>query len=109
MNQKKLFSNLTAGFFIGILATLFAISDANLVFNGPLSPYLPVGIGVFIIGNIVVMLALTYASSYSGSIGSAQETPTVIMAIIAAGIFETMHGSVSEEGVLITVLVAIGD
>lgn len=82
-------NSLLAGLLIAILEVPVVISFAALVFGGKLAPFLPEVIGFIIIGDVILIAVLTALSSYSGTIGMAQDTPAAVLgagavAVVAA-------------------------
>ena len=82
----RLFPNLTAGILVGIEEIIFAISIGTLVFSGELLPYLPQGIGIALLTAAVLMISISLLSSIRSVIGSLQDSPSVIIAIIVASL-----------------------
>jgi SulP family sulfate permease len=97
---------LTAGVLIGINEVIFAISVSSLIFSGKLAPYLSQGIGIALVTVIVTMISISLLSSITGVIGSLQDSPSVILAIIAAALVGSSSGLVSSQQ-LHTLLVII--
>ena len=80
----KILPTLMAGILVGIEEIIFAISIGTLVFSGELLPYLPHGIGIALITAAVTMISISLLSSLKGVIGSLQDSPSVIIALLAA-------------------------
>lgn len=76
----------TSAWVIFTLEVILVVSFAALVFNGPLSGYLSLGLTYFLAGNALLTLLVGLFSSYSGSIAVPQDTPAVIMALAVAGL-----------------------
>lgn len=96
---------LTASIIIGVSEAIFATSVSSLIFSGKLAPYLAQGIGIALITAAVTMISVSLFSSIPGVIGSLQDSPSVILALIAAALVQTA-GPVSKNE-LKTLLVII--
>lgn len=105
-SSERLLPGLTSGVLMGIVEIIVALSLGSLVFSGSLAVYLPYGIGMALVTAAVMMIATSLTSLVPGVIGSAQDTSTVILAVIAAGLVGTLS-SAGAETILTTILVAI--
>lgn len=101
-----LLPSLSSGAIMGITEAIFAISLASLIFSGKLTPYISRGIGIALFTAPVIMIVTSLGSRVTGVIGSTQDTSSVMLAVIAAGVVSTLSGS-DLETQLMTVLVAI--
>jgi len=104
--SDRLLPGLTSGVLMGFTEVMFALSLGSLIFSGALALYLPYGIGIALVTAALMMIGTSLTSSVPGVIGSTQDSPSVILAVIAAGLV----GTLSAAGVadkLTTVLVAI--
>jgi SulP family sulfate permease len=104
---RRLLSSLTAGLVIGVLTTVFTISLATLIFAGNLYSFVPNGVGLALLGAMIAGTVITLLSSYSGTIAAPQEAPAAILALVAAGIVNTMPAESTLEATFITVVAAI--
>lgn len=102
----RLLPNLMAGVLVGIEEIIFAISIGSLVFSGDLLPYLPYGIGIALVTAAVLMISISLLSSLKGVIGSLQDSPSVIIAVIVASLVAGLTAT-SAEVKLATVVVVI--
>lgn len=102
----RFFPNLISGLIFGTNELIYVLSFASLVFSGELKSYLPYGIGMALVTTITVMAVVSLTSRISGVIGSIQDTPSVILGVIAAGLARTIPAAREEER-LITILTAI--
>jgi SulP family sulfate permease len=97
---------LTASVLIGISEAIFAISISSLIFSGTLAPNLAQGIGIALVTAMITMISISLFSSIPGVIGSLQDSPSVILALIAAALVR-FSSSPAVEKELNTVLVII--
>jgi SulP family sulfate permease len=102
----RIIPGVSAGLVIGVVDVIYAISLAALIFAGDTSPYIANGIGLILLGGIPALLITNLFGSYKGSITSGQDAPTAILAIIAAGIMQSMSSSSPYEK-FVTVVAAI--
>jgi SulP family sulfate permease len=101
-----LLPNLSSGVIMGVTEVIFAISLGSLIFSGELTAFISRGIGIALFTAAVMMVVTSLGSKVPGVIGSTQDTSSVILAVIAAGLVGTLSGSDAETR-LMTVLVAI--
>lgn len=101
-----LLPSLSSGVIMGVTEVIFAISLGSLIFSGELTPFISRGIGIALFTAAVMMVLTSLGSRVSGVIGSTQDTSSVMLAVIAAGVVGTLSGSDLNTR-LITVLVAI--
>jgi sulfate permease, SulP family len=83
--QKLLFS-LVSGSVIGVMIIMIVISFTTMVFPGEISAYLSTGIGIALVSATTLSVVIPLASSFPDSIGSPQDSPAAIMAVIASSL-----------------------
>jgi SulP family sulfate permease len=103
---ERFLPGLIAGVLIGISDIIFAISMGSLIFSGELTRYLSYGIGVALVTSSIVMIGTSLMSSVPGVICSTQDSSSVILAVIVAGLVTTLSASRVEDK-LATVLTVI--
>ncbi|HEX6255668.1 MAG TPA: SulP family inorganic anion transporter [Euzebyales bacterium] len=101
-------SALSAGTIVAVSTVLMEISFAALVFAGPLEPFIAAGIGYFLFATVVVSLTVALTSALPNSIGVAQDTPAVILAVGTAAIAAILVQEGDAESALPTVVATIG-
>ena len=94
------------GVLMGFTEVFVALSLGALIFSGPLEPYLPQGIGMALFTASAVMILTALLSSLPGLIASVQDSSSVLLAVIAAGLAGALRFSQPQD-LLATVLVAI--
>lgn len=94
-----------SGLVVGVVQTLFAISFAVLVFSGPLAAHVDTGIGTALFGAAVVAVVAVAASSLRGAVGTVQDAPAAVLAVVAGGVAAAVGGS--DPALLGSVLTAI--
>jgi len=106
LQPERLWPGLTSGVLMGITEVMFALSLGSLIFSGDMARYLPYGIGAALFTSAAMMICISLLSSVPGVISSIQDSPSVILAIIAASLVGTLSatGAVSK---LTTVLMAL--
>jgi len=104
--SERLLPGLTSGALIGVSEVMFALSLGSLIFSGELAPYLPYGIGIALVTAAVMMIVTSLTSSVPGVMGSTQDSSSVILAVIAAGLVSTLSAAGAHDK-LVTVLAAI--
>jgi len=103
--SERLLPGLSSGVLMGIKEIIFALSVGSLVFSGELAPYLSYGIGMALLTQAIMLIGISLSSSAPGVIGGLQDSPSVILAMIATVLIGTL--STAGEDRLVTVLVAI--
>ena len=103
---SQIIPGLSAGLVIGTVDVIYAISLAALIFAGDISPYVANGIGLILLGWLPPLLLINLFSSHKGNFTSGQDAPAAILAVMAAGIMQSMSSSSSQEK-FITVVAAI--
>lgn len=87
-----LLPSITAGLIASIITISLEISLAALIFSGDLSQFLAGGIGLMLFGAFVMGIAISLTTSLPGIVGLPQDTPAVIMGLVAASISVSMRG-----------------
>lgn len=105
---RQVAAALTAGLICGLLAVIFAISHAALLFSGDLSHHITIGIGLCLFSTIVLAAVVACGSSYPGMLALSQEVTIVTLAVIAASMHSAMDGIRNEQEIILTIVVAIG-
>lgn len=101
-------STLAAGLICGLIAAMFSISIAALLFSTILSTQITIAIGICLVGTIVLNVVIALTSSYSGMVSSTQEVTVIPIAVIATSIHAVMFATHSEAEILATVIVMVG-
>ncbi len=104
---SQIVPGLSAGLVVGVINVIFAISLSALVFAGDNSPYIANGIGFILLGGIPPLLLLSLFSSYKGSMAIPQDAPAAILAVMAAGVMQSMVASPPQEKYITVVAVII--
>jgi SulP family sulfate permease len=84
----------------------FEIPLASLIFANELAQFLPQGIALFLLGSAVITITTSALSRLPTIVSYPQDTPSVILAIIAADIAAKM-GGMPPQAIYSTLLVAI--
>lgn len=105
LHLERLIPALSAGLVIGLLEVVLATSFAALIFSGPLVDRLPAGIGLDLFAGAVIMLLIALLGTQPGVVGSIQDSPAVILALVAASIAARVPPG---EARFLTVVAAIG-
>lgn len=89
--------SLLAGVTIYILEAIIVVSFAALIFSGALAVYLPQALGLVLVGNAIVCGGIVLLSSYSGTIGVAQDTSAALMGLAAAAVVAALPALAAAE------------
>ncbi len=93
---NRLLPNLMAGAIIGITVIIIQVSFAAMIFTGPLSGYLVIGIGLSLFSGALIAIIYALTSSYVGTVGCSQDNPAVIISLIAIAISNNFSGSTEQ-------------
>ena len=100
--------SLIAGTISGIIFVVSAMALAALIFTGPLSSYLPQGIGILLIGSIIFALFSALTATYPLILSAPQDIPIAILALMAVSIGAGINGQMVAEEAFQFIFVAIG-
>lgn len=106
IQPKNLLPGLMMGTMTGMLEVIYALSIASLIFSGDLAVYLPYGFGISLVSSVVLLIGTALISRIPGVFSSSQDSPTVMLAVVAAGLVGSLALHPGPEK-LVTVLVAI--
>lgn len=107
ISLQAILPSLTAGFIIGLIEIILAVSFAALIFSGELAPYVVNGIGLGLIGATVGGIVIALHSSIRGVVGGNQDAPAAILAISSAAIVSGMSGGATLQEKFSTVVITI--
>ncbi|KAA3632763.1 MAG: STAS domain-containing protein [Proteobacteria bacterium] len=91
-----LLPNLTAAVLLAVVKLTTAISLGALVFSGSLAPYLPTGIGLFLVGTAVGGILTAAGSGFKAVIAGPRSGQAPILAVMASAVAVTMAGQPGE-------------
>ena len=103
---SQIFPAISAGLVTGLVNVILCISLAALIFRGDIAPFTANAIGFILLGCTASVLITGFFSSYKGSISTSQDTPAAILAVMAAGIMESM-GSSSPHDKFVSIVAAV--
>lgn len=104
LQTAQLLPSLVAGTVIGVLAVVYSISYAALIFAGDLSQFVANGIGLTLFGTFILGLVTTLRASVAGLIPSVQDAPAAILGVVAAALAGSMPATASAEELFATVV-----
>lgn len=86
LRPRRALPNITAGLIGGLLALIWSLSWATLIFSGPLAPHLSQGLALGLIGAVALNIAAACGSSFPSAVAGPQSSMAVIVAVMAASI-----------------------
>jgi SulP family sulfate permease len=98
---------LLSGLLIYLLEIIFVISFAALVFSGHQASQLPQALGFILAGNALLVGVISLFSSYPGSVGVAQDTPGVVLGVVAASTAASLVGESAVHQFATTVMLIV--
>ena len=112
MPNKSPFSDilpsLIAGSVNGIICIISAMALSALVFIGPLTHYLPQGIGILLLGSLIFVLFSEITASFPTAISLPQDIPIAILALMAATLMSNPVHHMNKEEIFQFIFVTIG-
>ncbi len=108
MQPGRLIQSIVAGLITGVLAVLFAITFAGLLFSGELSAFLPQYIGIMLVGTTLVGVVLVAMSSYPAIVNSPQDFAPVILAGFVLLVQRQMAMTAPLEAIFLTAVIGAG-
>ena len=94
------------GAILGVLQITFSLAYAAIVFTGPLDVFLANGFGLVLAGSAVSLLVLALFSGFPGSIGSAQDVPSILLVVMVSSI-ASLHVATSNPDITFQTIVAL--
>src|SRR5574341_874523 len=104
LRPDRLVPGLTAGLLMGLVEVILAMSLGSLIFSGDLAAYRADGIGLALMAGGLILLMVALAGGVPAAIGSVQDSPSVLLSVMAAALAASLAGS---ERLLPTLLAAI--
>lgn len=99
-------TNIGAGLVCGLMVLVMSIGNANLLFGGPLRPYVSIAIGICVFGAVALTLVNAWTSSLGRAVASPQSTSIVALAVTIQGAAAEMAGA-PPAAILATVLAGV--
>lgn len=107
LHPGRLVPALSAGVVTGILAVIVTISTGALIFNGSLAIFVPLGLGLFFLGNIITMTVVALVSAHPSIQFNVQDPPMAILATAIAAALSTLPVTVTLEAKYATVVMMV--
>lgn len=114
--SEKIVANVLAGLVVGLVALIFNISYAALVFSGPLAPYLPFGITAALISLVASAIVVSLLSSLPILCAGPDSLTAAVVALmmgniattlVAAGLTQALFPTILMTFVLITMATGV--
>jgi len=106
LSPSILFRSLSAAAVLAVLNVATAVSIGTLVFSGPLSSFISLGIGLFLVATAVTGFLIPATSGYKALVAGPRAGQSPIFAAMAATIALTMQGQPTE-AIAVTVVATI--
>lgn len=97
--------NLTAGLLSGLLALVYSLTCAALIFHSNLVAFLPYGIYFALISGIISNIIFAYRSSFALAIQTPSPIPSVILAAAITSVFQ-LHQTYGLLNITLTIVYA---
>jgi len=104
---RSIGTSIFTAFFIYILEIIFVLAFTTLIYSGELSSQIPRAMGFILFGDALLCAVISLFSSYAGFIGIEQDTPGVMLSVIAVGIITTLSGKPNIQFATVTLMVVI--
>lgn len=106
LQASTFFTSVLAGIICFLPVLSIQISLASLIFSNNLAQFLPQGISLLFLGTVIITILIAFFSSVPFIISFPQDSPGIILAIIAADMILAMQGA-PPESIYYTVLALI--
>jgi SulP family sulfate permease len=106
LQPSVLFPSLAVGVVIGIQSAILMLALSVMIFGGELNQFITIGITVLFVGTISQSVVVALGSSLPGMMTMVQDSPAVILALVA-GFIVTAIPTASPETKFYTVLAAM--
>jgi sulfate permease, SulP family len=107
LGSRQIALSLTAGAVAGLLDLAVLVSLAVLIFSGQLAGFVSNGIGLLLVGTCLLNIVLALLSSHPAMVGTVQDAPAVVVALIAASIAAAVPAGTGRDALYATVVAAI--
>ncbi len=107
LGSRQIALSLTAGAVAGLLDLAVLVSLAALIFSGQLAGFVSNGIGLLLVGTCLLNIVLALLSSHPAMVGTVQDAPAVVVALIAASIAAAVPAGTGRDALYATVVAAI--
>src|SRR6266498_1150189 len=107
LGSRQIALSLTAGAVAGLLDLAVLVSLAALIFSGQLAGFVSNGIGLLLVGTCLLNIVLALLSSHPAMVGTVQDAPAVVVALIAASIAVAVPAGTGRDALYATVVAAI--
>src|SRR5215213_6798932 len=107
LGSRQIALSLTAGAVAGLLNVAVLVSLAALIFSGRLAGFVANGIGLLLVGTCLMNIVLALLSSRPAMVGTVQDAPAVVVALIAANIAANLPTGSAGATTYATVVAAI--
>ena len=105
--RQQIVTGLSSGVVIGVTEVIFAISLAALIYASVPAAYVANGIGLILLGGIPPLILMSLFSSYRGSLSMPQDAPAAILAVMAAGMMQSLASATLREKFITVVAVVV--
>lgn len=102
-----LLTNCSAGLVAGLVTLTYSISYAALIFSGALSPYLPLGVSMSLVGAVILGIVVACRSSLPFVVAGPDGNAAALLALMATTIAQELQTQDRGDQVAVTVWCAI--
>ena len=107
IQDGRILSSIVTALILGTLEITFVLAFTALIFPPELSAFFTQGMAILLFGTVICFLILALFSCYPGTIGSAQDIPASISAVMAVSIVAAMGNQYNSFEVFSTVIAAM--
>ena len=104
---ERVLASVTAGAVIGVLEVVVATSFSTLIFGGSLGERLGDGVGLYLAAAAVILSVIAWTAGGRGVVGSTQEGPAAILAVVATSVVAGLATDTSDTAFLTVVAVVL--
>jgi SulP family sulfate permease len=107
ITSSRLITDILAGLLVGLVALIYSVSYATLIFSGPLIAYLAVGVRLVLISAAVAAFVAALTSSFRIAISGPDSNASVFTALIVGNVTAVLLAANPEQSPLPTVLILL--
>jgi sulfate permease, SulP family len=97
----------TTGLVCGVLNVIDVFSYGALYFSGDLGAYLPLGIGMLLVGDAIMCVIAVLASSHPSTMSGSQDAPAAILATLIVTVLATLPAALGPEERFLTIVMLV--
>jgi SulP family sulfate permease len=108
LRWERVLPSLAAGWIVGLMQLVLALSLGALIFAGEPPHFLAAGIGLALLASIIAGVITSLFTSLPGAVAGVQDVPAAILALIAASLLRNLPPDAGATEKFVTVAAVMG-